>query len=173
MTDSGRQHELIRVGRPMKRIKMNFEPASPFDGPVTDGPLIPVGRPMKWVDLTFESTVPINATSPAAIKAFGIDESTLGKFINPDDQKNARKSILHLNIQAAATELPEEEYAVFDLIVMGARTITEAAEELQIPQKTAMDRYNSALAGVRRTIKNDPGVRLLFDALLDLFEDRK
>jgi hypothetical protein len=40
-------------------MQLNFEPTSPLDGPVTDGPLIRVGRPMKRVSLTLEPVVSI------------------------------------------------------------------------------------------------------------------
>jgi hypothetical protein len=59
MMNTEPQDELIRVGRPMKRVKLTFEPTSPLDGSVTDGPLIQVGRPLERVNLMFEPVVSI------------------------------------------------------------------------------------------------------------------
>ncbi|MCI0701917.1 MAG: sigma-70 family RNA polymerase sigma factor [Planctomycetia bacterium] len=35
-------------------MALNFEPTTPLDGPITDGPLIRVGHPLKRITLTFE-----------------------------------------------------------------------------------------------------------------------
>jgi hypothetical protein len=51
--------KLIHVDRPMKRVKLTFEPTSPFDGSVVDGTLINVGKPMKHLNATFGSEVSI------------------------------------------------------------------------------------------------------------------
>jgi DNA-directed RNA polymerase specialized sigma24 family protein len=95
------------------------------------------------------------------------------RHIHPDDPDNSRRAILNLNLMAAADELNEDDFAVFDLVVMGGKTLKEAAAALGIPRMTADDRYQAALRGVRRRIRNDPGVQLLFEALMDLFEDRR
>jgi hypothetical protein len=55
MTNAEYQDELLHVGKPMKRLKLTFEPVSPLDGPIVDGPLIPVGRPMRRTNQIFDT----------------------------------------------------------------------------------------------------------------------
>ena len=74
MTTDAKQPELIHVSRPLKRARLTFEPTTPLDGPLTDGPLIRVGRPLKRVRLTFKPsarTATVRLTVPLAAGADG------------------------------------------------------------------------------------------------------
>jgi hypothetical protein len=57
VTPDKKQPGLIHVRRPLKRVRVTFEPVAPLDGPITDGPLIRVGLPLKRIRVTFEPVV--------------------------------------------------------------------------------------------------------------------
>jgi hypothetical protein len=54
MTAPDQQPKLIHVRRPLKRVELSFEPSTPPEEPIADGPLIQVGHPMKRVECHFE-----------------------------------------------------------------------------------------------------------------------
>ena len=93
MTTDAKQPALIHVRRPLKRIRLTFEPTVPLDGPINDGPLIRVGGPLKRVRLTFEPTTPpatIRLTLPLATGADGAKMfRTLGKLIEKVNEVEA------------------------------------------------------------------------------------
>jgi hypothetical protein len=92
---------------------------------------------------------------------------------NPSGRLNepsiTRRALFLLNVTAAMSQLSAQQFAVFELVVMDGKTMTEVAAELNIPRTTAIDFYRAVLASVRRTIMNDPGTRILLDAMSDLY----
>ena len=54
MTTSDRRPKLIHVQRPGKAVWGSFEPITPLDGTIANGPLLPVGPPLKRLDVDFE-----------------------------------------------------------------------------------------------------------------------
>lgn len=52
--DDNSAPKLVHVRNPMRRLKLTFQPSTPSDEPVTDGPLLRAGGPLRRVRLAFQ-----------------------------------------------------------------------------------------------------------------------
>jgi hypothetical protein len=84
------------------------------------------------------------------------------RYLPVDATESARRAWGRMAIARAASSAKPRDYLIFDQVVMGERTITEAAALAGIPITTARDRYHKVLTVVIKAIKNDPVVRAIF-----------
>jgi predicted DNA-binding protein (UPF0251 family) len=94
-------------------------------------------------------------------------ESDIAELEGQSDSASVWRGFVRRLMNAAVTKLEQDEFEAYDQIVNCGRTSAEAAVALGVPRMALWDRYQAALAKVRRELWNDQYLRGLIASVLN------